>query len=134
MQKITSVAELKNATQFLEVEQTNNWQLLKEQFHFTYQSLKPVNILKNTLNKAVSSPKLIENILGLVAGLATGYLSNETIVSTTGNLVRKLIGTILQLGITKIAVQGSDIFRSFGQFLFQHLFSKKEMKFKNDDS
>ena len=46
MQNITSTAGLKNAIQLLEAEQAVKGQLLKEQFYITYESLKPVNLLK----------------------------------------------------------------------------------------
>ena len=95
MQNITSVAELKNAIQLLEVEQNLKGKILKEQFYLVYENFKPVNLLTGTLKDIVKSPYLIDNILGTAMGLATGYLSNKTIVSTSGNLVRKLIGSIL---------------------------------------
>jgi hypothetical protein len=49
MQNITSVNGLKNAIQLLEVEQDLQGQQLKEQFYITYESLRPVNLLRNTL-------------------------------------------------------------------------------------
>jgi len=49
MQNITSVAELKYAIQELETERKVKEQLLREQFYLTYESLKPVNIRRNTL-------------------------------------------------------------------------------------
>ena len=63
MQKITPTDELKNAIQLLEVEQAAKWQLLKEQFHLSFESLKPLNIFKSTLNEVASSPYLIDNII-----------------------------------------------------------------------
>ena len=127
MQNITSTAGLKNAIQLLEVEQAVNGQLLKEQFHLTYESLKPVNLLKGTLKDISSSPYLIDNILGAAMGLATGYLTKKIIVSKSGNMFRKLIGSVLQFGVTNIVAQHPDAIKSFGRFISQHIFRKKEM-------
>ena len=77
MENITSISELKNAIQLLEVEQNLKLQLLKEQFHITYQSLRPVNLLLNTFKEVATSPNLIDNLLGTVVGLASGYLSKK---------------------------------------------------------
>ena len=126
MQKITSSAGLKSAIQLLEVEQAVKEQLLKEQFHFTYESLKPINILKNTFKNIVSAPSLHDNFLGTIMGLATGYFSKKIFVGTSGNIFRKLFGSVLQFGVTKIVSQHPDTIKSFGQFIVQHFLTKKE--------
>jgi hypothetical protein len=127
MQNITSIAGLKNAIQLLEVEQGLKGQLLKEQLYLTYESLKPVNLLRNTLKEISSSPYLIDNITGAGMGLLSGFLSKKIFVGASGNLIRKLIGSILQFGVTNIVAQNSEIIKSVGQALLQHFFRKKEM-------
>lgn len=127
MQNITSKAGLKDAIQFLEAEQAIKGQLLKDQFYLTYESLKPVNLLMHTLKEISSSPYLIDNISGTAMGLAGGFLSKKIFVGTSGNLIRKLIGSILQFGVTNIVAQNSEIIKSVGQAIFQHFFHKKEM-------
>lgn len=125
MQNITTTAELKNAIQILEVEQAIKGQLMKEQFYFTYESLKTLNLIKSTLKEAVSSPLLIDNILGTVLGLATGYYSKKFLIGTSGNILRKLFGSIFQIGITKVVAQPTNTIKSFGQFIYQRFFLKK---------
>ena len=131
MQKITSITGLQNAIQLLKVEQARKEQLLKEQFYRTFESLKPVNILKSTLIDIVSSPHLIDNILGATVGLASGYVSRKIAVGRSGNLIRKLFGAVLQFGVTNIVAQNSDKILSVGQFIYQHFIHKKEANSKN---
>ena len=126
MQKITSITGLQNAIQLLKVEQASKEQLLKEQFHFTYESLKPINILKNTFKNIVSAPSLHDNLLGTIMGLATGYLSKKIFVGTSGNIFRKLFGSVLQIGVTNLVAQNSETIKSVGQALIQHFFQKKK--------
>jgi len=133
MQNITSPAELKNAIRLLEVEQTIKGQLLKEQFHITYESLKPINILKNTLNDVASSPYLIDNILGTAMGMASGYLSKKIFVGTSGNIFRKLVGSVLQFGVTNIVAKNPEAIKSFSRFIFKNIFHKKENNPNNCD-
>lgn len=125
MENITSTAELKNAIQRLEVERTIKGQILKEELLVTYESLKPVNILKNTLNDMTSSPHLMNNMLGTVIGLVTGYASKKIIVGNSDNLFRKTMGDILQFGVTNIVAQHSDRIKSFSRFLFRHILKRK---------
>lgn len=125
MQNITSAAELKNAIQLLEAEQGIKGQLLKEQLYITYESLKPVNLLRHTLKEISSSPYLVDNISGTAMGLLSGFLSKKIFVGTSGNLIRKLIGSILQFGVTNAVAHNSDVIKSVGQALLQHFFRKK---------
>jgi|SRR5664280_737785 len=127
MQNITSTLELKNAIQLLEAEQAENWHLMKEQFFLAIESLKPVNLIKATLKDISASPHLVDNIVATTMGLATGYLSKKVFIGTSGNIIKKLIGTILQFGITNVFAQNSDSIKLFGQSLLQRFFRKKEM-------
>jgi hypothetical protein len=130
MENITSATELKNAIQRLEVEQTIDGQLLKEQFYLTYESLKPINLLRNTIYEISNSPHLIDGVLGTAAGLASGYLSRKIVmIGASGNLVRKLFGSVLQLGVTNVVSQYPEKIKSFGQFIIQHILRKKRNDF-----
>jgi hypothetical protein len=126
MQNITSSADLKNAILLLEVEQASNRQLLKEQLNITYESLKPINIIRKTLRDIISSQDLTDNIIGTASGLASGYLSKKIFIGTSGNLIRKLVGSILQFGVTTIVSQHPDTIRSIGKSIVKYFFSKRE--------
>lgn len=132
MEKITPVAELKISIQSLEVELAEKGLQLKEQFFQTYESLKPINLLNSTLKEISSSPLLIDNILGTVMGLASGYLSKRLFLGSSGNILRKLIGSVLQFGVTNLVAQHPDAFKSLGRFIFQRIFRKKESISENN--
>lgn len=127
MEYLTSAEELKNAIQLLEAEQADKGQLLKEQFLLTYDSLRPVNLLKSALNDIESSPYLLDNILSTGLGLATGYLSKKVIIGSSVNKFRKLIGSVLQFGIINFVARHHDAIKSFGRFFFQNIHRKKEI-------
>ena len=127
MQNITTSAGLKEAIQLLEVEQEIRGQQLKEQLYIAYESLKPLNLLKHTLKELTSSPYMIDNISGGAMGLVSGFLSKKIFVGASGNLIRKLFGSILQFGITNVVAQNSDSIRSVGQAIFHHFFRKNEL-------
>jgi hypothetical protein len=127
MQNITSSAGLKDAIQLLEVEQKIRGQLLKEQLYVAYESLKPLNLLKHTLKEITSSPYLVDNISGTAMGLVSGFLSKKIFVGASGNLIRKLIGSVLQFGITNVVAQNSGVIKTVSQTLFHHFFHKNEL-------
>jgi hypothetical protein len=99
---------------------------LKTQFIPAYESLKPVNLFRSTLSDITSSPYLIENIIGTTLAVATGYLSKKIVVGTSVNRVRKLLGAILQVGITNFVARHADTVKTSGLHVFQHIFRKKE--------
>lgn len=134
MENITSAAELKIAIQILEVEQEMKAQLLKEQFILAHDSIKPINLIKSTVNDIVSSPYLIDNILGGAIGLATGYLSKKIVVGASGNLIRKFLGVVLQFGVTNVVSQHPGGIKSFGQYIFQHILPKKKLILNSRDN
>jgi hypothetical protein len=126
MQNITSSAGLKDAIQLLEVEHGIKGQLLKEQLHITYENLKPVSLIKHTLKEISSSPYLIDNISGTAMGLLSGFLSKKMFVGSSGNLIRRVIGSALQFGVTNIVAQNSEVIKSVGQAMLQLFFNKKK--------
>jgi len=126
MKNITSVAELKNAIQLLEEEQAVKGLQLKEQFFITYESFKPAKIISSTLKDIVLSPNLPDIILGAVLGPTSGYLIKRAITGTSGNAIRRLIGSVLQLGVTNVVSKNSESILSFGRNILQHFLRKKE--------
>jgi len=126
MQNITSTAGLKNAIQLLEVEQAIRGELVKEQFLLICESLKPINILKSTFKDITSSSSLLDNILGTTVGLATGFISKKIVVGTSGNIFKKIFGSMVQSGVSSFVAKHPEAIKSVGQFVFQHIFRNKE--------
>jgi hypothetical protein len=125
MQNITSAEGLKNAIQSLEIEQNIKGKLLKKQVMITYESLRPVNLIKNTLKDLFSSSFEGEDISGIAAGLTGGFLFKKLFVGRSGNAFKKLLGSILQFGITNLVAKNFQLVRSFAEGLF-HLFSERK--------
>jgi len=126
MQSITTSNELKNAIQILEFDQQIREQQLKEQVYLTIESLKPVNLIKSTLHKVVSSPYLINSLLGVTMGLTSGYMSKKIVLGKSVNVIRKLFGTLLQFGITNVVAQNSKSIKTFGQSIYQYFQHRKK--------
>jgi hypothetical protein len=125
MQSITSTGELKEAIRLLQEQQTYQGLVLKEEFFTVTDSIKPVNVIKNTFSQVASSHDLIGNLLSTTVGLAAGYISNRTLVGSSANLLRKLFGTIMQFGITTLVARNPDAVKSLGHTLLQRMLNKK---------
>ena len=126
MQKIKSVADLKDTIRQLEEEQTVSKQLFKVELHLTLESLKPINLLKSTINEAFSSPDFMNNILGAAVGQTAGYVSRKVVVGQTKNPIIKLFGSILQTGIAALLTTYGDTIKETAIIIFKNFFKKKE--------
>ena len=72
------------------------------------------------------SPNLIDNIVGTAMGIASGFLTNKIFVGASGSLVRKLLGSVLQFGVTNAVAQHPDTIKSYGQMILQYFLRKRE--------
>jgi len=94
MKKILKAEELKNAILELEAKKIVSEEALKKQFHETVETLKPANIIKNTVSEVTASPQFKHNILNLVIGLGAGYLTRKVAVGRKAGLLARTVGTV----------------------------------------
>ena len=120
---------LRETIQNLEIQQAFEEQSLKEQFHLTYERLRPVNLLRSSLEKFILAPPLADNLMGTAMGLVSGYLSRKIVVGTSGNIIRKFFGLLLQLGVTNTVEQHPDAIKSIGRIIYNYFLNKKENKY-----
>ena len=125
MKKITSIVELRESILLLEIKQANEGRLLKEQFKTTYESLRPVNLIKNKFNELTTSPDFKGKLLNATLSLAAGYLSRKVVVGATHNPLKQLLGTLLQMGVTGIVSKNADGIKSTAMDLISHFLNKK---------
>jgi hypothetical protein len=97
--------------------------LLKQQFHFTYQSLRPLNLIKSTLEELTQTPELKNTIIKDVIGLATGYLTKKVVVGASRNPIRKIFGFFFQYAVTDIVSKNSEGIRIAGERLIYSIVS-----------
>lgn len=126
MKKITSTAELKESIFLLEMKQANETTLLKEQFKITYESLRPVNLVKNTIRELVTTTDFKGGLLNTTLSLTAGYLTKKIVVGSTHNPLKKILGSLLQMSVTNIASKNTDGIRSMIGQLINTLFKKDQ--------
>jgi len=133
MQKISSVSDLRSAILQLEIRQSEEGILLKEQFHLTYESIKPLNLIKSTFKEVVTSGNLKDDIINTSVGLTAGYISKAVFQGVTRGPLNKLLGTALMFGIKTLVTKNPRAVKSFGQFIFKRILHKKEIDINGVD-
>lgn len=111
MEKINETTALRNSIILLKAKQAEELQLLKEQMHLTYETLKPLNLIKNTFKQAVASPEIKNGLVNNAIGLATGYLSKKVLVGATHNPFKKILGAIIEFSVASYVAKRADNFK-----------------------
>jgi hypothetical protein len=126
MGKISSIKELRESIRQLEIKQVEDERLLKEQFMVTYESLKPINLVKNSIKNLIESPDLKGGLFSTTLGLAAGYLTKKAAVGSTHNPLKQILGTLLQLGVTNAVAKNSDGIKSLMVTLISSYLRKRK--------
>lgn len=112
MKKMNQTDALNETIALLEYRQEKELTILKEQFELTYDSLKPLNIIKKAFDQMTTSPDLKGNLLSNVIGMATGYITKKVIVRSSHNPFKRILGNVLQFVITNIVSKRTDPLQS----------------------
>lgn len=126
MEKQSAVDSLKESIRLLEIRQAEEGKILKEQFKITYESLKPVNLLKSSLKELASSDEIKNNLFETIVSIFTGYISNKIMVGSKKNPFLKIIGVLLQYGVTILVAKNVESIRNFITGLIDRFFHPEE--------
>jgi hypothetical protein len=85
----------------LERKKTEQEEVLLNELHTAYESLKPLNILKS----ATSSPVVRNGLLKGAIGLGAGILSKNLVIGGAGGLLKKIVGNILEFGVATLVAR-----------------------------
>lgn len=126
MKKSDAGTLLKELILVKEVEHRVEGELLKEHFHLTYESLKPVNIIKNTFKGIFSAPDLKTNVVNAAIGLTTGIAAKKLFTGKSHNPLTKLFGIILEMAVASVVTKNPETIKSVGGYILKSIFRKKE--------
>ena len=117
MQKINSTTSLRDAIVYLEKKQFDEKEMLKEQFHLAYNSMRPINLIKSTFKEATASMNLKESVLNTSLGLASGYLSKKIFEGASRNPIKRFFGSALMFAIINLVAKNSATLKLPGKKL-----------------
>ena len=125
MNTINSAVMLKEAIFELEMRKKKQGRTIKEQFYEIKEKLKPANIIRNTIDEVATSPRLRLNLLGAMVGFGAAYFSRKLVVGKSGSIIRNIVGSALQLGISAVVAGKPGILQTIGQTIVKRVFTKK---------
>ena len=130
MEKVTLESTLQDSIRQLESKHAEEEMLLKQQFHYTMDCLKPVNLIKSTMREVVSSDGLKGDAITASIGLGAGLLSKILFSGVMKSPLRKVIGTALMFGVTNLVARNPEKVKSIGKGLFNLIRKKKDHSYR----
>lgn len=130
-QGIDASANLNITIDTLEKEQKLQGEQLKTDFADAYDSLKPANILKNTIKELTTSSELRTNIITASFSMVAGYLTSRILKGSNFKAFRRIMALLIDYGVSNILRHPDAIKAIFGNFI-QGLFRKKEKSSDTD--
>lgn len=124
--QINNSSELKEAIKLLEKQKSIQKERITEEFHIAYERLKPVNILKNSLNKVFNSPRVSDKIIDTSISVGAGLLSKKLLIGKSAGIVKKALGIVLEFGVAGLVSKNSDAIKLGGLNLLGKIFKSKK--------
>ena len=128
MKKSSTSQALTESINRLQLKRSQELVLLKDQFHLTYESLKPINLIKHTFKEVSSSTEIKEGMINNAIGLTTGYFTKAILMGSSTNPIKKIVGTLLQFVIATLVAQNSDSIKSIGNVVLNKIFKTPDIK------
>jgi hypothetical protein len=89
------------------------------QFHHVTESLKPANLIKNTFSNLTDSADLTDTAIGV----AVGGLLEKLIMGRSPGILRKMMGSILSIAVTNIAIKNAGYIKTACSHLLEQAVS-----------
>ena len=96
MKIIDEKVALKEKISFLKNKQAEDFLVLKNQYHITIDSFKPINLIKSSIEEVITSPNLKTNLISGVIGLGTNYLTKNLFNDNSVNPLKQVFGKVLK--------------------------------------
>jgi hypothetical protein len=117
---MNSTSLLKERIQQLEYQQTEALSEIKLEFSNIYESVKPINIIKNTLESSLNMPEIKDKLIDSLLGLATGFVTKKILVKNGDTAMGKVLGTVVQFAVAALVAKNSDKLKEVSRNILQY--------------
>ncbi|HET7818157.1 MAG TPA: hypothetical protein VFL70_02510, partial [Bacteroidia bacterium] len=115
---------LKQLVEEKEIEYKAAENLLKENLHLSYESLKPTNIIKNAFNEIILSPDLKTNLINTIIGYTSGVLTKKAFTGNSRNIFKNLSGIIIEKIVANGVIKNADRIKTNGRTILRKIINR----------
>jgi len=127
----TPYSDLKEAILNLEKEQAIKSQLLRDQVKATYESLKPMNLIKNTLSSLAESVEVKNSLFEILVAMTTGFVARKAISGNKPRSPLSQAGVFLLASLNSYISRNPEVIKSIGHCIID-LFHKPDSSVKTE--
>jgi hypothetical protein len=124
MSTINTSEKLREAIGVLEKKRIDKGYILKDQLSVVIESVKPINLIKNTFKQVAESVQIKNDFLNAGLGMGAGYLAKLLFQALARSPLTKIVGSVLQLGVSTAAINNPEIINAVEERVLK-LFSVK---------
>lgn len=128
---INSKGDLKTAIQQLEQRKQFEKESLIAGINDFRESIKPVNILKNSLHQITAEPTLGKKILAAGAAIGAGIVTKKILRNSSKHAIRNIAGAALKSIAAAAFARSGDKIKGAVKNIFQRFSNRKVAKEKN---
>ena len=99
MKTINQKREMEARIAILKSRQAADFIALKDQYHVTIDSFKPFNLIKNSLEDAITSPNLKANLINGAISLGSNYLTKNVLNEDSKNPIKRVLSKVLKFAL-----------------------------------
>jgi len=112
---ITNAAQLQLKIKMLKEKEIIQRNALREVAFGTFDSLKPMNLLKSGLKQLSTVPEIKLTLLNTAVGIGAGILGKKIFLGGSKNIFKRLLGMFVQGGVTDLVANKLHPFKSNGK-------------------
>jgi len=105
---ITSKKQLQERIERLQQEQAREWPHLKTEANLLFESMKPVNIVKDMLLELTKVPEIKHNILNSAIGMGAGYVSKRVLFGAHPSKVLNILGSFMEMSVSGLVAKNTE--------------------------
>jgi len=116
---------LKAAIAELQEKERREKQELVNNFHALKETLKPMNLLKNTFHSVAATPGIGGTLFNTALSLGTGALSKKLLIGSSNSIIKRVAGYAVKAGVTGIVASKANKIKYVGLNLISKMLGKK---------
>lgn len=124
MKNKSSNDSLNESIALLEIKRDKEFIELKEHFHEVRESLKPINIIKDTFKAAKASPDIKNGVGKTMIGLASGFLVKNVLFRNSFDPLKMVASFAAEKAASNFASNHLDEIKSSGQKIIHAMLIK----------
>jgi hypothetical protein len=125
MEKSTPGNLIKELILTKEAAHSEEGKVLKAHFLLTYESLRPINIIKSTFKEAIAAPEIKTSIANSAMGLVGGFIAKKAFTGNSKSPLTNLGGIILEMVVASKVTSNAEEIKAIAAIVLKKIVNQQ---------